>query len=155
MYLCICSSLNCNAATEFNSTQIEKLVSTNGIVDTTQAVIHHTESGDVSADEIDRWHKERGWDGIGYHFVIRKNGTIELGRSLNKLGAHAKGRNNFVGIVLTGRRGFTQKQKQALEKLLLQLKVQHIERHHENCPGSGIYVEQIDERLRRRYENKY
>ncbi len=81
-------------------------------VDTTRAVIHHTASHDVSAAEIDRWHKqntyidkngkERHWDGIGYHFVIRTDGTIEKGRDIQKQGAHAKGRNDRLGIVLTG-----------------------------------------------------
>ena len=33
-----------------------------------------------SAKQIDEWHKERGFNGIGYHYVIRRDGTIELGR---------------------------------------------------------------------------
>ena len=52
-------------------------------VDTNKAVIHHTASFDVPVSTIDEWHKERGWDGCGYHFLIRADGTIEKGRSLN------------------------------------------------------------------------
>jgi len=39
-------------------------------------------SMDIGAKEIDRWHKEQGWSEIGYHFVIRRDGTIEKGRPL-------------------------------------------------------------------------
>ena len=107
-------------------------------VDTTKAVIHHTASHDVSAATIDRWHKERGFDGIGNHFVIRKDGSIEEGRGLHKQGAHAKGRNNRVGIVLTGYDSFTNRQRRSLWKLIAKLGIRDIERHHENCPGEGL-----------------
>lgn len=58
---------------------------------------------DVGAEEIDRWHKERGWDGIGYHVVIRRDGKREDGRPLEKPGAHARGHNaNSIGVCLIG-----------------------------------------------------
>jgi len=107
-----------------------------------KAVIHHTASHDVSAKEIDRWHKERGWTEIGYHFVIRKDGSIEKGRDINKIGAHAKNpspsRNNRVGIALTGYDEFTEEQYKALGKLLKQLEIQYAEGHHQDCPGEGF-----------------
>lgn len=71
-------------------------------------VIHHigNENGvdtDNSAEEINRWHKNQGYAGIGYHFVIRKNGTIERGRPVWALGAHAYGENwHSIGILLSG-----------------------------------------------------
>ena len=44
-----------------------------------------------------------GWAGIGYHYVIRKDGTIERGRPLATVGAHAEGQNyHTVGINVTG-----------------------------------------------------
>ena len=56
-----------------------------------------------SADDIDRWHRARGWKGIGYHFVIRKDGTIEQGRPIWSQGAHAQGENyHTVGIHVCG-----------------------------------------------------
>jgi len=116
-------------------------------VDTTKAVIHHTASHDASVAEIDRWHKERGWDCIGYHFVIRKDGTIEEGRTLEKNGAHAKGRNHYVGIALTGYDTFTVDQINSLKTLLKRLGITHIEGHHENCPGPGIDLEQIQKEV--------
>ena len=109
-----------------------------GEVDTTKAVIHHTASHDVSAKTINKWHKKRGWDGIGYHFIIRTDGTVEKGRDLSKKGAHAKGRNNWVGIALTGYDKFSNPQINSLKKLLRDEKISHIERHHRNCPGEGF-----------------
>jgi len=109
-----------------------------GEIDITKAVIHHTASHDVSAWTIDRWHKERGWDGIGYHFIIRKDGSIEEGRPLNKKGAHAVGRNTWVGIALTGYDVFTEEQKYSLKQLLRKLGTKYLERHHEFCPGRGL-----------------
>jgi N-acetyl-anhydromuramyl-L-alanine amidase AmpD len=60
-------------------------------------------SADIGADEIRQWHKERGFHDIGYHYVIRRNGTLEIGRDVAKPGAHAKGHNAYsVGICLVG-----------------------------------------------------
>jgi N-acetylmuramoyl-L-alanine amidase len=64
-----------------------------------------TREGDnsVNAKVIDRWHKARGWAGIGYHFVILINGKIELGRMIDKVGAHVKGMNkSSIGICYIG-----------------------------------------------------
>jgi len=107
------------------------------------AVIHHTASHDVSSATIDQWHKERGWDGIGYHYIIRKDGTIEEGRSLNKKGAHARGRNLWIGIALTGYEDFSVRQISSLRRLLKKLNVTVVERHHEECPGEGLDVESL------------
>jgi N-acetylmuramoyl-L-alanine amidase len=49
---------------------------------------------DVDAKEIDRWHKERGFLRIGYHYVIRRDGTREKGRDINDVGAHVTGFNH-------------------------------------------------------------
>ena len=60
-------------------------------------------SHDIDAKEIDRWHKQRGWSGIGYHFFIKRGGLIEIGRPLEKQGAHTKGQNkNSIGICYAG-----------------------------------------------------
>jgi N-acetyl-anhydromuramyl-L-alanine amidase AmpD len=58
---------------------------------------------DVDWKDIDRWHRQRGWLGIGYHFVIRRNGSVEKGRDIDAIGAHARGYNkNSIGICLVG-----------------------------------------------------
>tara|TARA_R110000851_G_scaffold198642_1_gene349710 strand:+ start:923 stop:1345 length:423 start_codon:yes stop_codon:yes gene_type:complete len=61
------------------------------------------ESMDVGSEEIRRWHKERGWSDIGYHDVIRRDGTLEKGRDISIAGAHAKGHNfSSIGVCLIG-----------------------------------------------------
>jgi N-acetyl-anhydromuramyl-L-alanine amidase AmpD len=63
---------------------------------------------DVTVDEIRKWHtdpkpKGNGWSDIGYHFVILRNGRIEPGIDIKKIGSHAKGFNSdSVGICLAG-----------------------------------------------------
>lgn len=64
--------------------------------------------GDVSAATIKKWHTEtvHKWRDIGYHYVIRFNGTIEVGRPIAESGAHAKGHNrDSIGICLAGGKG--------------------------------------------------
>ena len=46
------------------------------------------EGKDYTAADIDRWHRERGFAGIGYHYVVRRDGTVEQGRPLPMQGAH-------------------------------------------------------------------
>lgn len=69
-------------------------------------VLHHTggaQDDDHSAADIHAMHKALGWSGIGYHFVIRKDGSIELGRPHWMTGAHAWGENSHsIGIHLSG-----------------------------------------------------
>jgi len=56
-----------------------------------------------SADDIDRWHRARGWKGIGYHFVVRRDGTVEPGRPVSQVGSHCKGHNRHsIGICYEG-----------------------------------------------------
>lgn len=58
---------------------------------------------DIGADTIDKWHRERGWAGIGYHFVVRRSGVVENGRPVQTAGAHAAGHNaSSIGICLVG-----------------------------------------------------
>ena len=86
---------------------------------------------DIGAAEIREWHTEgNGWRDIGYHFVIRRNGNIELGRDINDSGAHVKGYNSrSVGVCLVGgvdgdnqpEANFTSSQKDALRDLIYTL----------------------------------
>lgn len=58
---------------------------------------------DIGAAEINSWHVQRGWSGIGYHYVIRRNGEVEVGRPETTMGAHVRGNNeNSLGICLIG-----------------------------------------------------
>lgn len=61
------------------------------------------EGQDFHASDIDRWHKDRGWNGIGYHYVIDLDGKIENGRPIELAGAHCSGHNaNSIGICYIG-----------------------------------------------------
>ena len=92
---------------------------------------------DTSAATIDQWHRARGFSGIGYHFVIRRDGYIENGRPVDAIGAHckAKGRNrDSVGICLVGGKSredggpednFTREQIASLRNLISQLKLKY------------------------------
>lgn len=91
-------------------------------------VIHASDSphrGD-SAATIHGWHKERGWDGIGYHYVITEDGVVELGRPHYWTGSHVAGHNtNTLGICLLGLgtdiTDFTPNQMDALYSLVARL----------------------------------
>lgn len=71
---------------------------------TGRIILHHTASADVPASTIHQWHLNQGWSGIGYHYVIRANGTIEKGRPEWAIGSHSgpNGNGDSIGVVLTG-----------------------------------------------------
>ena len=57
----------------------------------------------TTVEDIDRWHKERGFKGIGYHYIIYLNGRIKNGRPVHEIGSHCKGHNkNSIGICYIG-----------------------------------------------------
>lgn len=56
-----------------------------------------------SAQQIDSWHRKRGWSGIGYHYVVRRDGTVERGRPEAKVGAHCLNHNRHsIGVCYEG-----------------------------------------------------
>lgn len=62
-----------------------------------------TPTMDIGRAEIDRWHRAQGWLMIGYHFVIRRDGRIEIGRPEGAIGSHVAGYNsNSIGICMVG-----------------------------------------------------
>lgn len=95
---------------------------------------------DFSAYSIDCWHRERGFKCIGYHYVIRLDGTIENGRSESVFGAHCLGHNSkSIGICYIGGRlengkhgdSRTLAQKISLRNLLREL--------HAKYPDAKVY----------------
>ena len=73
----------------------------------------------LSAIDIHKMHLEFGWDGIGYHKIIKRSGKIENGRPEYWVGAHVKGKNEIsLGVCLIGRDRFTKKQLVSLERVL-------------------------------------
>jgi N-acetylmuramoyl-L-alanine amidase len=58
---------------------------------------------DIGVEEITQMHLNRGWSDVGYHFIIKQDGTIEVGRPIESIGAHALGYNrNSVGVCYVG-----------------------------------------------------
>ncbi|WGH28282.1 lysozyme [Pseudomonas phage 10P302A] len=58
---------------------------------------------DIGVREIRQWHVQQGWLDVGYHFIIRRDGTIEHGRPHDVIGSHAKDYNSrALGICLVG-----------------------------------------------------
>lgn len=103
-----------------------------------QIIIHCSatpEGRNIGATTIRGWHKERGFNDIGYHYVIRLDGTIETGRPIEQIGAHCKGHNrNSIGICYIGgtekdcktpKDTRTPLQREALQQLCKQLKAEY------------------------------
>lgn len=87
----------------------------------------------VTVKDVDAWHRQRGFQGIGYHYLIGLNGEIWRGRPIEAIGAHTLGQNAksigvcYVGgLDLNGKSSDTRTpaQKSTLVKLLKSLKVQ-------------------------------
>ncbi|MDU2064778.1 MAG: peptidoglycan recognition family protein [Sporomusaceae bacterium] len=125
-------------------------------------VIHHVGlvDEDVSAAKIHEWHLANGWSGIGYHYVIRKNGRIERGRPRDTVGAHAYGFNKTsIGINLVGNFEDVEPKEAQIKtaaKLIAALcnlynfspddtsVVGHRDLNDTLCPGKNLYVQMGD-----------
>ena len=97
-------------------------------------VIHCTQTPadmDVDVEKVTQWHKQRGFDTIGYDYLIKRDGTLQLGRDENVVGAHAVAVNGTsIGVALAGggtadkgwENNFTPIQFETLKSILLKLK---------------------------------
>ena len=128
---------------------------------TEMIVIHHAgfpdADKDSSAEEIHKFHQEvNGWAGIGYHYVIRKDGTIEQGRKPLAVGAHAYQHNkNSVGICVAGNFDIGKPNREQMDSLKLLTAwlcqryklnpmrkgviVGHRNLNDTKCPGDNLY----------------
>lgn len=111
--------------------------------------LHHAEAVSCTAQDVHRWHIANGWTGIGYHFFVRKDGSVYRGRPLDVLGAHVQGMNSCsIGICAEGDyhnkdKTMPEAQKTAIRELIGYLKgiypnsevVGHREIGDSNCPG--------------------
>jgi len=119
------------------------------------------EGQEIKAETIDQWHKQRGWSGIGYHYVISLDGRIEYGREITRQGAHVKGHNKgSIGICYIGgldellkpKDTRTPEQKESLLLIIRALKKMHpnatIHGHNEfankACPCFNVEEEYCD-----------
>ncbi len=123
-----------------------------------QIIIHCTatpEGREVTVAEIDSWHRQRGFKGIGYHYVIHLDGRLSNGRSVEMIGAHCLNHNSrSIGVCYVGgtdRQGRakdtrTEAQRRALLKLCQELKQKYpkatIHGHNEfaakACPSFDV-----------------
>ena len=121
-------------------------------------ILHHigNTNADVSAATVHQWHLANGWAGIGYHYLIRKDGTIERGRPRDTVGAHCYGENwHSVGVNIVGNFGTnepTAAQIEAAERLVAALCRLYglrpsgatIKGHRDfnatACPGENLYA---------------
>lgn len=108
---------------------------------------------DYGAADIARWHKQRGFQDIGYHYVIRLDGSLEEGRPVEQVGAHCKGWNAasigicyIGGLDLNGKPADTRtfKQKETMKRLIRELQrkydIRRIMGHRDTSPdlnGNG------------------
>ena len=128
----------------------------------TKIIIHCAatpEGKDFTVQQIDQWHRQRGFRCIGYHFVIYRDGSIHKGRPIEQAGAHTTGQNaHSIGICLIGgcaadgktpKDTRTEAQRAALIKLVNELRSQfpaasvhgHNEFAAKACPSFNVQKE--------------
>lgn len=98
-------------------------------------IIHCSDTPDsmnIGFREINQWHRERGWldknsnISCGYHYIVRRNGKVEIGRPESSVGSHTYGQNRTsIGICWVGRESMTEKQDAAIRKLCRQVIENH------------------------------
>ena len=122
---------------------------------TNRIIIHHAEASNCTAQDIHQWHLNNGWSGAGYHFLVRKDGTVYRLRPENKIGAHASGSNaDSIGICFEGSymtETMPQAQINAGKELVAYLKqiykISKVQAHREvcstNCPGKNFPFTEI------------
>jgi N-acetyl-anhydromuramyl-L-alanine amidase AmpD len=110
-------------------------------------------------DAIDEIHKKMGFLSCGYHYFIRKNGTIEIGRQEDEIGAHCRWHNDSsIGICFSGldEKKFTKQQFFSASKLIINLMYRYnltqnqVVGHnqlnsHKSCPVFNV----------KKFKNKY
>lgn len=144
----------------------------------TEIILHCAatkEGADFSIKDIDSWHRQRGFKKVGYHFVIRLDGTVEPGRKENEVGAHClKHNNRSLGICYIGgldsegkpKDTRTEAQKEAMFNLVGGLMLKYdlspddIHVHSEYAPKAcpcftrETFLKELDEWLRNQMLNK-
>lgn len=122
-------------------------------------VVHHSgmRNVDMTVSEIHDLHRYGNrWAGVGYHYVVHKNGVISQGRPLKYRGAHAVSNNDFtVGICLTGNYNIGMPPNEQLNSAAQLIAAicdkynfepsdttifGHRDFGHTNCPGNNLYA---------------
>lgn len=122
----------------------------------TTAIILHHRAGEGDAMSIHNLHLNNGWSGIGYHYYVRKDGSIYRGRPENTVGAHAGDNNNYsIGICFEGnfeKESMCDKQIKAGAELVADIRkryptiakvIRHKDVNSTSCPGKNFPFEKI------------
>lgn len=118
-------------------------------------ILHHAAATTCSVEDIHRWHLNNGWAGIGYHYLVRKDGKVYQGRPVDTIGAHTYGSNSIsIGICFEGnfeKEQMPEAQKVAGQELVYDLKKKYsgvqIKKHNDfgstACPGKNFPFDAI------------
>lgn len=135
---------------------------------TKKIVIHHADATTCDANTIDKWHKQNGWSGIGYHFLVRKkDGLVETGRPIDTIGAHCLNHNSdSVGVCFEGnfeKETMSNEQLQTGQELIEYLRgiygseiqiVRHKDLMATSCPGKNFPFENLIAKEGKKKETK-
>lgn len=122
---------------------------------TKRIILHHAEASKCTAEDIHHWHLNNGWAGAGYHFLVRKGGSVYRLRPENKVGAHTQGANaDSIGICFEGSymtETMPQAQINAGKELVAYLKkkynISKVQAHRDvcstSCPGKNFPFAEI------------
>lgn len=124
---------------------------------TARIILHHAAASKCTAQQIHSWHLANGWVGIGYHFFVRKDGSVYRGRPETVVGAHA-GNNNYDSIGICFEGNFMTEtmggaQRKAGQELVQYLKdkygISKVQKHSDvnatGCPGTHFPLREISE----------
>lgn len=119
-------------------------------------ILHHAAAKKMSVDNIHTSHINRGFAGIGYHYYVRKDGTVYKGRPDDAVGAHTTNYNSVgIGICAEGNYEVEEKMPEAQKKALIELcayimKLYNIKEIHKHkdldataCPGKNYPFDEI------------
>lgn len=132
---------------------------------TDRLILHHSACSSCTAEQIHQWHLNNGWEGAGYHFLVRKDGNVYRLRPEEYIGAHAYGNNyNSIGICAEGNfenETMPEAQKNSLIELVSYLKgkygiskvLKHSDVNNTACPGKNYpFNEIVNGKVEERHE---
>lgn len=132
---------------------------------TDRLILHHSACSNCTAEQIHQWHLNNGWEGAGYHFLVRKDGNVYRLRPEEFIGAHAYGNNyNSIGICAEGNfenETMPEAQKNSLIELVSYLKgkygiskvLKHSDVNNTACPGKNYpFNEIVNGKVEERHE---
>lgn len=134
---------------------------------TTAVVLHHAEASSATVWDINSWHLKNGWNGIGYHYYIRKDGSVYRGRPDWALGSHAKGANDYsIGVCCEGAymtETMPAAQLAAVKELLRDIMrkwgklrlLRHKDVYSTDCPGKNFPWDEVQNYETEEYSMSY